>query len=594
MYTFEIKVSPTESTATVLLNQNTINNQSQLWRCGTEPFIDWVRELPDMLFAELNNSYNLQFIGSDLECTIISGIFSRNPYCNSVSCNVENGRYNLSQRVEWAEEAAKELKILLSPKRIIGVDSDASCSLDTSDALKKLQGVKCNQFANGGCDVFITDNPANVTIASKNFKYVYLCTGEQMNFDNSVDNCMLFRGRREEIERFFSKLADLLVLKPFLEESYKKLSYSSTNAGFITKAKVEMLRDEVPHARLILTSQQIRVSNMASYRIEVGNRTSFSVEKFPDEKLKLNIRDPNILQMVGGREFLAVNVGKAHIDITFGNQKIWDGVIETYQVNRVTAIQMTPPNGSILEHYDFQVQYTFHPVNAQNISHAKWNVTPVGGLKDLGNGKFEALKHGTFTITLTVENVQESISVTVIRPVKSIRSPREVVVKVNHGGKPVSISTFPPGSGYSSMVIRSLDPNIAVWDGGRKEVRAISEGDTVLEIRALDDNNRDLATKRIPVYALPEKDIITLPYIPTVIAALIIVSFLCIWTPLVFVSTGIVVIMCIIWVVQRWKYGISQFSPRLAKYEILIILLYIIAALSALAYSIYHSYYYYW
>ena len=580
-YIFDITVRPTENRAEVRLNNQPISSQSQLWRCETEPFLNWVRDLAAMLFSELNNSYNLHFTGSNLECKIISGIFDHDPYCTSVSCSVDAGRYSIEQRITWATQASNELHIALPTKQQLGISAKVSCRHALSEALNKIHGVRSGLFLDGGQEVYVTDD-ANDIAAFNNYKVVYLFSSGQVRFDNSESRCLLFRGRKEDLSGFLAQILDLCILKPFMEDCYRLMSPFSANAAFATQAKVEMLRSEIPHARLILSTQ----------RVEIGKTVTFSVDKFPDEKLNLNIHEANVLQMSGSSVFKAVGTGIAHIDIVFGNQKIWDGSIEVYKVNRVTSIQLTPPAGNILLHSIFQVQYALQPANAQNISKAKWTFAPVGSLKDLGNGRFEALQSGPCVITLSVEGVRKDVSLKILQTVRDIQVPADVSVKLNHGGVPVSITMLPVGSVCSSLAIMSLEPGIALWDDVRREVRPVSEGDADLLIRALDDNGNDLARKQVTVHVLPEKDIVTMPFIPTVIAALILVSVICFGTPLLLLSTGLGAVLGIAWLVGKWKYGILQFSPRRAKYETLSALLSIVLSLSLMAYHLYVYYYF--
>lgn len=581
-YTFDIKMNPTARNASVKLNNQPVSSQSQLWKCENEPLFNWVRQLPAMLFAELNNAYDLRFSGSDLECKIIAGIFEKETYCESVSCSINTGRYSLDTRVGWASQASAELGLSLPGKGIIGVNASVGCRTCLGDAMKKMQGIKSTLFISGGQTVYVTDDANEATTAALTYDTVYLCGSGQLRFDNSEDKCLLYRGRSEDLALFLSQLADLYVLKPFIEKCYQLLSQASANASFITKAKVEMLRSDIPHARLILSARQV----------EVGDTVRFSVEKFPDEKLNLRIHEPNILQNVGNNQFRAVGTGTAHLGIEYGSDRIWNGTINVYKVNRVTSIQLTPPGGTILENTDFQVGYAFNPTNAQNLSKAVWSVSPAGSLRDLGRGRFTALRKGVCTITLSVESVSKSIQISVLETAKDIQAPNEVFVKLNHGGVPVSVSALPPGSTYGSLVIDSVEPSVARWDNNRREVFAVSEGNTELDIRAVNYDGSYLATKRVTVHVLPEKDIVTMPFLPTVIAALILVAILCIQTPLVLLATTMAVIMSIVWIVRKWKYGIRQFSPGRVKYEIPAALLSIAAALSVLAYYL-NTYYLY-
>jgi len=53
---FVLNLDPVSATGTVLLNDCGISSQSQLRICSTDNFFNWYKELPTMLFSEVNDS----------------------------------------------------------------------------------------------------------------------------------------------------------------------------------------------------------------------------------------------------------------------------------------------------------------------------------------------------------------------------------------------------------------------------------------------------------------------------------------------------------------------------------------------------------
>ena len=129
---------------------------------------------------------------------------------------------------------------------------------------------------------------------------------------------------------------------------------------------------------------------------------------------------------------------------------------------------------------------------------------------------------------------------------KKIKMAPEIKVKVNASPIPFHASLEPVGSGCNYMNVRVVDTSIAQWNPGTKTIVPINEGDTILEVSAMDAKGKMIIVQNCKVSVLPEKDIITPPTYPTIVvvcAILALITAMTIMSPIIAGCGGVVSIL---------------------------------------------------
>lgn len=509
---FDMKINPYVGNAEVFLDGQSISAQSQLRICATENFFNWYVNAPSLLYAEVNDKYELRVQGNDIQYCLLRTIFAYSKECINIKYIPFKSRYSIQQRIEWMCDVSKELGIQTPqiPRYSLTMKSDivspfykqycvsSGGALTIYVVYEECEIESCLSQGVDKDDLIILIDECNKVCEAK------------------IRNCPVIKTNIHSLKAVIEQWLDLMIFTPFLAYGYKVLTQSGKKGSFSCEAKKLMLIREDPVIR----------SNIVN-KVEVGHSIRISIDEFPQTSLSLRISNTSVLKQQG--DFLiAICPGKTRVDIISERGTVLSSQnINVYHINRVTDINLTVPGGpNVLLGDTIKITVDWKPTNAENLNNAVWSCDTNGVLKNIGSGTFKAEKDGKCTITLAIENVKKSVVITVMKKPTDIQMPNEVKVKLNKTTALFSASLIPVGSACKSMDVRVGNSQIARWNQKKKEISPVSEGTTELIVSGYDSKGQIVVQKKCKVIVLPEKDVITPPTVPTLMVVCIVLAVL--------------------------------------------------------------------
>lgn len=535
---FDMKVSPYTGTADLWLDGQRLSSQSQLQVCEIDPISNWYQDLPELLYSEINDDYALRVQCLEIEYLMLTAVFASRRECTDLSYTALVRKYDTKTRCQWLEEASNKMGIVLPDIPEFSLTSTMDAGVHKTSILNGL-----DPFLKGKCK-YTTDRKeaVNVVLTTLNS----YSEGRQMGLSEddlivAVDEsgreisvelgqCLAIRANEKKALSLIQEWIDITILYPYMTFCYSKLCNAGKSASFYVRSRLQMLTREEPVVECRMPSQ-----------LECGLSANIVLDEFPPSNLTAKSSNPSVIAIQNGA-VKALQAGSAQLEIFSETGKVLcKHPISVYVVPRVTSIDLSIASiangGSVLQGAQFCVSANYMPSNATNIANARWSVSPANSLIMLGPGRFQALNPGRCTITVQVDKVMQSISVQVIPLPKQIRMAPEIRIKLNSSPVPFHATLEPIGSGCRSISVKVLDSSIARWDPNSKSVIAMDEGDTTLEVSALDANGKTILRQTCKVIVLPENDIVTPPTYPTIIVVCAILAILTATTILSLLAT---------------------------------------------------------
>lgn len=506
-----LKINPVTLTGQVLLNQQPFAPQSPLSICRTHSFFDWYRDLPQLIFSEVNDDYNLTVEGPDLSIAMLHTVFSAVPECHALTRISRPLHYSMELRHNWLMAAAAKLNITLPKAAYFSIQSGTGATGAAAAVISQLPPFYRSFCVNAQAQVNIwleapgrQTGPCELVLSGGSGSDTILPGGSPM-----------FYRAPSDWPKLITEWVDRMLLAPYLFLCQIQLMGHMKNAGFETRAQIHMISRDEPWVELQLPS-----------RMETGTLKKIQLQEFPSGNLRLIVGDPTVLS-VNGFELQALKSGNTSLLVySESGAELCKRSVQVYRVNRVNSIVLQLPRAEFMVNETFSVTPSYTPANPDNLSKAQWSSTPSGVLTHLGNGRFHTTAPGKCRITLNVESVSQKIDLKVFPTPTSLQLPKDIRVKLNHTPVICHAALLPSGSKCQNIQCRTADPSIAVWDPGLKAVRPVAEGKTELLASVIGANGTCLFTQRCPVTVLPEKDIVTLPTMLTLAICCTVLSFL--------------------------------------------------------------------
>ncbi len=521
IHIFDMKVSPYTGAAELLLDGQVLSSQSQLRVCAVEHISKWYKDLPDLLYAEVNDEYTLKIQCLEIEYIMITLAFSGIKECHNIIYTSVVRKYDTRTRCQWLCEAAKKIGVVLPeiPKFSIQAMSDA---------------ISYKALVLNGLDTFImskcTDQneQVNIILAKANTYHeskkkvlseddiIFVIDETSSSIAVESEICLAIKSNEKKVLSLIQEWVDITILYPYMTFCYSKLITLGRNSSFYVRSRLQMLTQEEPV-----------VESKMSTKLECGATEKIALDMFPISIISVKSNNSSVVE-VQNNTIKALKTGSAQLEIiSETGLTLCTHSIDVYYIPRVQSISLSIVNGnSVLQGANFNVDVKYSPLNSTNVSNAKWSYTPIDALKMVGPGQFEALKPGRCTITLYIDNAAQSIAIQVVPLPKKIKMVSEVRMKLNASPTPFHAKLEPVGAGCRSINVRMLDTSIARWDQPSKSIVAVNEGDTILEVSALDANGNTIVSQSCKITILPEKDIITPPTYPTMIIVCVILAII--------------------------------------------------------------------
>ena len=537
--------------------------QSQLRVCSIDRISKWYKDLPDLLYSEVNDIYCVKIQCLEIEYIMLTAIFADHKECSDITYVPIKRKYDTKTRCKWLTEASNSTGVSLPNIPEYSVSTTTDADSHKTSVLNALDSFIKNMCTDHKAQVNIVlttlnDYSKSIQMVSSDDDIIFVIDNTSENLAVEFNGCLAVRATEDRVVSLIQQWIDITILYPYMMFCYSKLTNTGKNSSFFVRARLQMLTQDEPIAEIKMPA-----------KLECGHSSNIILDEFPASNLTIRSSDPSVVSIQNGT-VKALKTGSAQIEIISETGTVLcKQLISVYFVPRVTSVSLSVVNGtSVLQGAQFCVNAKYTPSNAVNISNTRWSFSPASSLRTVGMGNFEALNPGPCTITVQVDNVVQSIVVQIIPLPKRIKMTSEIRMKLNAAPAPFHATLEPIGSGCNGMSVQILDTSIARWNQTNKTVVAINEGNTVLEVSAIDAKGNTILRQNCKVTILPEKDIITPPTYPTIIvvcAILAIITATTIMSLLAAVCGGIVSVLEII---QNIRPVLQKNSTKQNKIEL--------------------------
>lgn len=267
--------------------------------------------------------------------------------------------------------------------------------------------------------------------------------------------------------------------------------------------KRRMLTEDTPYLKLTAPS-----------RLEVGDLSGrFKLVKLPEDMPCLvSAKDSRLALLSADGKIKPVQPGTLRLTAAPASDPghTVSCTCTIFKRKPVTRITLIAPSQQIVEGDDFPVRYTYDPSNADNLSHARWSVSPAGALSVDPHrpGYFVARRAGQCTVTLTIDSVSAQLTLQVYPAAQKVRlASKRMAVKITNNSAMIDASIEPQGAAGASLRYVVYDGRVLDVAQANGAIRPLAEGSTDVTVELIDRHSRVLDSKVCQVEIVPPKPV---------------------------------------------------------------------------------------
>lgn len=530
----EIRYACVDERPAVLLDGTPVGIYGPFSRCAGRPFSEWYEDLPAYCRSEANSEYTVAFRGGSIHGEILRRVFQQDGWCRGFS--VLPSVVVQSDRAAWARELLTAAGTSLPPTDVALLGESSVLSSETvpepGNRAFVFHGlpvrlVPSGSVPNRGMLVALEQDDRYFSAMTRRDGLTALFTPGRGRIlcRRAEGNCFLFQCGSGLMGKAVRGWLEDMILPEWLTAVSRRLSGVTAWNGMnqeLACAKRDLLTGSTPWIRLDIPD-----------RVELSSTPRFRVVSLP-EHLECNVRisDPAVLTLDGSGYIHPRREGSVTVSVgTAGYPGDVHRRVTVYRYRRVSSISLTQPRKDIMVGDQLRVQSVLKPANANNISQARWEASPIGVLRMTTPGVFQAEKPGRCTVTLRVEGVSASVNVDVYTQPTGMRLNRQsVTVKLGDDKQRLMVTVFPP---FARGTVE-----YAVDRGGIVDIDPVTgqlitrgEGTTSIHVRLLDGQGRPVESCRCDVTVLPSVDLVTPDMVSVVLVASLVGFVLLALTP---------------------------------------------------------------
>lgn len=219
------------------------------------------------------------------------------------------------------------------------------------------------------------------------------------------------------------------------------------------------------HVRVIgKEAEQIEIAEK-EVTITLGESKELSLTINPSdlmEFVKWTSSDPNIVSVENGI-IKALAGGKATIKAIYGTK---EAISEVEVFVPVTGVTLNKENTNLVINTTEELKHTISPASA-TVKDVKWTSSDPS-IVSVENGIIKALKSGTATITIIVDGMKASCTVTVTVPVTDIKLNKSSITLRKDNSETLSATITPSDATNQNITWKSSNDKIATVDANGK------------------------------------------------------------------------------------------------------------------------------
>lgn len=417
-YTYFINYSCYTQKMKVLLNGKTmLSSNSTILQYMSEPFYSWCNLLPELLYRELGEKYNLVFTGRQEEAVILKQIMNQYSNCLHMEVHQFELKASIQERMIGLSRLMKEENLIRLPAIKI-----RAAFIGRKDVLDKWRGmieqlqIK-NQYCNTEFQMVERQEERKLPTGIIRF-YLAETSEEAMEYIDGVENVpysfVLTEGVRDGFcglkkncyiygitgKSFFDQVFQSFILFPLPE------AFARYTTELLKRVQEPVLKEKIE----FLLSVKPLVHLKAESSVELGSSIPIRIRMEPENsripELAFEYQIPGVVRCTQQRIF-GEKTGTTVVRVYEKGEAepLTKFSMEVYKRNRITSIFLSEDSLCVGVGDSFELTCQYNPEDADNVDKLLWYTENNGlALVDKG-GRVNTLSAGKCRIYCAAEKV---------------------------------------------------------------------------------------------------------------------------------------------------------------------------------------------
>lgn len=491
----------------ILINGEAVSVYSSLEKFMDEPFVYWCDKILPAIYAELNSSsFFLHFKSSKEETDIMREIAAQTPYCIQYTSSGFIRKTTLVERMANLNNLIKKnnLKgyrqqkctaVFIVPEKMVLLCSELK-QIEIKNLYCNIEivAITYNEFMQNrikGDITFIICQNGDQNIATEKFSLFsgfIVCIGQEKRFTGKIGEALCYE---TTMENLFNTIFTCFIVGPLGK------IFAQTVEGLSSDIK-SRFKDEVEC--LLSTSLRV-IPKPESLTVEVGHSVQLGFDadidgyEFSKTDFIFDSKPRGIIKCNGMRvEGLKAGNATLYVYREGENKPCAELVYTVIQRNRITELCMEENKIFLGEGDLYSLEYSFQPVNADNVSEIIFETEDDSIVQTDDNGNIKAVKTGDCVLRVIAGNVSDSCTIHVLPHIKDIVVDESDIYLAPGESLNISAKPFPDICIDSKLKYACMDVRVANIIG--TQLKAVGIGDTVLVIQ----NREETITKKIRIF----------------------------------------------------------------------------------------------
>lgn len=479
-YTYFISYSCYKKEMTVLLNgKQMLSSSSAILQYMNEPFYNWCKVLPELLYRELGEDYSVVYMGRNEESIILQKIFDDYPHCLKMSTQPYLLKQSLQERMIQLSKLIKDNQLTKLPQQVLKV-----VFLGKKETIQRWEDkIRLIDVKNQYCKVDIEIKEIGEPISKDAivfcfeelidaYKYVFILReNDQRGFIDVNDHQFIY-GIDET--NFFDVVFECLLVFPLAE------SFALYASHLLKYIKDDLIKRKVE----VLLSVKPCIYIKVDQRIERGTSIPLVIETEPQ-----NIEVPRLLfeyQVEGIVTCMCQSVfgekeGRTKVKVYEEGsvEPLTELVFEVYERNRIQTIDLSDYSIVLGVGDTLCLNYSYEPANADNVDKIQW-YSDHKEVANVSNGLIKACSRGVCKVYCAAEKTNVYCLVQVKPYMESLEVPYDEVHLDIGETKTIGCITEPIDSYDGKLIYTSTD--LMVVNVSEDKIMGIRDGEADIVI----------------------------------------------------------------------------------------------------------------
>ena len=486
-----VKYNPYLPELNVLINGYPLSKYSSIKSYRHKPFVEWCTNFFDEIGSEVNDKYDMNFIGTDFENEIFEKLASENNLCVNYHYEHVEFKQDVYDRLETLEEIGdanpvSEIKVGIWSEDPELVDdflqlliqkqeytpTDENTLVSTEYPLVKIT-VKKIEFAE---DLLSVQIPITLTqgepgedlinhIQSLNRSVFLISLGNQSVFKGKKVNIFYYQVKGEEatdrIDEIISGVGLPLILSDRDYKFQKQVDNGTLDLNLTEedKEKLYQICEVEPIYKVKVPSKAYvdRTFTINVKRIPNNSSVFYAVKS---KNSRFRIEGLKITPIKSGDDVLSIYANNSSVPVFSQNISIEDGTFineMSFNVQQITV----PVNE------ERELQLSYEPRDAVDSDELDWNFSNPG-IVEIRDGKLYGVQPGDTTLTVKAQDVEASLNISVLPHIERIELSKDSITLKAGDAQQLNYLVVPANAiEKDSIQIESSNESVAVYRGGR-------------------------------------------------------------------------------------------------------------------------------